>query len=68
MLALNINGDEQMQLLSEANYKIPYILEYVTKYMTINRGDMLLTGSPFWSKEPLKIGDKIKGTIKYDRR
>ena len=53
-------------MLFEANYKIPCIMEYIKKYMTINKGDILLTGSPFWSPEPLKAGDFIKGAISYD--
>lgn len=26
--------------------QIPYMLEYVSKYMTLNEGDMILTGTP----------------------
>ena len=67
-LNLSINGEEQTKMLYESVHKIPRILEHLTKYMTINKGDVLMTGSPFFNTLPLKAGDHISGRLFYDQR
>lgn len=52
----------------EQIWKIPHLLMNLTKTMTIQRGDILMTGSPFNNDEPLKPGDNISGRLIYDRR
>jgi len=67
-LQLAINGEEQEAMLFNAIWKVPHILEHLTKYMTIKKGDVLLTGSPFFNERPLKVGDHITGRVMYDHR
>lgn len=65
-LSLKVNNDEQVIFYQEANFKCPHIIEHVTKYTSINKGDILLTGSPFYNTTALKPGDVIEGACIYD--
>ena len=39
-------------------YGIPFLIEYLTGFATLNPGDLILTGSP-GGTEPLHPGDRI---------
>ena len=39
-------------------YKIPYLISFVSQYMTLEEGDMVLTGTPEGGA-PVKRGQKI---------
>lgn len=47
-------------------YDIPAQMEFVSKYMTLNPGDLFLTGTP--SIGPLKFNDKIEGYLLQDKK
>lgn len=44
-------------------YKIPYLIEFCSKYMTLNPGDMIITGTPS-GVGPIKYNDNIKAYLK----
>lgn len=41
------------------HFKIPEILKYITSLLTLNAGDMIITGSPPHGFGVLKEGDKV---------
>ncbi|MFX1408997.1 MAG: fumarylacetoacetate hydrolase family protein, partial [Promethearchaeota archaeon] len=43
-------------------FKIPEILEYLSKYITLNTGDIVATGTPS-GISPIKPGDTIEASI-----
>ena len=43
-------------------FQIPTLIEYISKYMTLNEGDMVLTGTPS-GVGPVQPGDYIYGQI-----
>jgi len=47
------------------HYKIGETLEYITKYVTLNPGDLILTGTPH-GIGPIKVGDNLKANLKQD--
>jgi acylpyruvate hydrolase len=49
----------------EMHFKIGDILEYITKYVTLNEGDLILTGTPE-GVGPIKVGDKLYGNLKQN--
>lgn len=46
-------------------FQIPTLIEYITKYMTLNKGDMIMTGTPS-GVGPVKGGDVVKAFLKQD--
>lgn len=46
-------------------FKIGETLEHLTKYVTLNEGDMILTGTPV-GIGPINVGDKLKGVLKQE--
>lgn len=44
------------------HYKIGEQLEYITKYVTLHHGDLILTGTP-QGVGPIEVGDKISANI-----
>ncbi len=44
-------------------FKIPQLIEHISKYMTLNQGDMILTGTPA-GVGPIHPGDFIQANIK----
>lgn len=65
-LWLDVNGDrKQTGNTSTMVFKIPYILAYVTRFMILEPGDIIATGTPpgvaLGMKEPqwLKVGDEV---------
>lgn len=43
-------------------FKIPELLSYLTDYITLVPGDLILTGTPS-GVGPVKIGDNLKANI-----
>ena len=43
-------------------FKIPTLIEYITKYMTLREGDMILTGTPS-GVGPVKAGDYVYASL-----
>jgi acylpyruvate hydrolase len=43
-------------------YKIGYMIEYVSKFFTLNPGDLFLTGTPS-GVGPLKENDKVEALL-----
>lgn len=46
-------------------FKIDDTLETITKYVTLNEGDLILTGTPA-GIGPISVGDKLKANLKQD--
>lgn len=44
-------------------YKIPDLLAYISTYMTLRPGDLVLTGTPH-GVGPIKRKDQLFGTLK----
>jgi acylpyruvate hydrolase len=44
-------------------YKIPDLLSYISEYMTLRPGDLVLTGTPH-GVGPIKVNDHLYGTLK----
>eukprot|EP00352_Strombidinopsis_acuminata_P004606 CAMPEP_0176371472 /NCGR_PEP_ID=MMETSP0126-20121128/24724_1 /TAXON_ID=141414 ORGANISM="Strombidinopsis acuminatum, Strain SPMC142" /NCGR_SAMPLE_ID=MMETSP0126 /ASSEMBLY_ACC=CAM_ASM_000229 /LENGTH=86 /DNA_ID=CAMNT_0017730947 /DNA_START=448 /DNA_END=708 /DNA_ORIENTATION=- len=66
MLELKINGEtKQKDLTGNMHFKIDEQLEYVSKYMTLNPGDVILTGTPE-GIAPMKEGDELVATMSQD--
>ncbi|XP_059083108.1 fumarylacetoacetate hydrolase domain-containing protein 1-like [Tigriopus californicus] len=43
-------------------FRVPYLISYISKYFTLNEGDLILTGTPA-GVGPVKSGDVIQGEI-----
>lgn len=62
-LNLAINGKTvQKDRTGNMHYKIEEIIEYVSKYVTVNEGDLILTGTPE-GVGPVRKGDRIDGKL-----
>lgn len=62
-ITLTVNGKVRQQSnTSEMIFPIPYIVSYLSKVMTLNPGDMILTGTPSGVGE-LNVRDEIAITI-----
>lgn len=46
------------------HFKIHEQLEYITKYMTLEAGDILMTGTPE-GLGPISEGDRLEATLTY---
>jgi len=65
-LTLSINGQiRQMDNTGNMHYKIGETLEFLTNYVTLNPGDLILTGTPH-GIGPIKVGDKLKADLKQE--
>jgi 2-keto-4-pentenoate hydratase/2-oxohepta-3-ene-1,7-dioic acid hydratase in catechol pathway len=42
--------------------KVPEMIEYISKYMTLNEGDLLFTGTPAGAGS-VQVGDRLVGTL-----
>lgn len=50
----------QRDLTGNMHFKIDDIISYVSKYITLNQGDLLLTGTPS-GVNSVKKGDHVEG-------
>ena len=66
---LSINNKVIIEQMSKnMHWDIPELVDYITRYMTISKGDMLLTGNltPMDDKPiMLDLGDKIYGSLVF---
>ena len=64
-LELTINGEvRQKDNTANMIFKIPEILEHISKYITLNEGDIIITGTPE-NVGPIKEGDLLSATCHY---
>jgi len=64
-LAIQLKVNEEIRQFSNTKhmlFKIPEILEYLSKYITLNTGDIVATGTPS-GISPIKPGDTIEASI-----
>lgn len=65
--SLNINGKQVQQgNSSDMIFNVDAIIAYVSKYFTLKRGDIILTGTPE-GVGPIKVGDKLEGFIEDEK-
>jgi acylpyruvate hydrolase len=57
------DGVRQQDNTGNMHYKIGDQLEYITRYVTLNPGDLILTGTPH-GIGPVAVGDRIHATLK----
>ena len=58
-----VNGEERQRAsTSELVFPIPMLLSYISQYMTLEPGDLVLTGTPS-GVGPLKAGDVVEVEI-----
>ena len=58
-----VNNDlRQIGSTSGMHFKIPEMLAYLSDYVTLFPGDLILTGTPE-GVGPVRIGDKLKANI-----
>lgn len=61
--SLTVNGEEkQAGNTSLMLYPIDEIISYVSKFITLKKGDIIFTGTPK-GVGPVKVGDNIKGFL-----
>jgi 2-keto-4-pentenoate hydratase/2-oxohepta-3-ene-1,7-dioic acid hydratase in catechol pathway len=62
-IQLRVNGEiRQMSNTKHMLFKIPQILEYITKFVKLERGDIVATGTPS-GISPVFPGDELEATI-----
>jgi 5-oxopent-3-ene-1,2,5-tricarboxylate decarboxylase/2-hydroxyhepta-2,4-diene-1,7-dioate isomerase len=62
-ILLKVNGEvRQLSNTKHMLFRIPQILEYVSKFVTLMRGDIIATGTPS-GISPVKPGDVIEASI-----
>jgi len=62
-IQLKVNGEiRQMSNTKHMLFKIPQILEYITKFVKLERGDIVATGTPS-GISPVQPGDELEATI-----
>lgn len=65
-LQLDVNGKtQQADSTSLMIFQIPYMLSSISSVMTLEAGDVVLTGTPK-GVGPVVPGDKVKATLTYD--
>lgn len=52
----------QRDFTGNMHYKIEDVIEYVSSFMTLNEGDLILTGTPE-GVGPVNVGDHVEGTL-----
>ena len=63
---LLVNGKtRQKDFTAEMHFKINNLVSYVSKFMTINEGDLLLTGTPM-GVGPVEQGDRVEAFVKFN--
>lgn len=67
-LLLKINGEtRQNDSTQNMNYKIPFLIEFCSSFMTLNEGDIILTGTPS-GVGPLLDGDYVEGFLLQEKQ
>jgi 2-keto-4-pentenoate hydratase/2-oxohepta-3-ene-1,7-dioic acid hydratase in catechol pathway len=72
LIQLDVNGEtRQLSNTKHLLFKIPQMLEYLSKYVTLKKGDIVATGTPS-GISPIQPGDVLEasiekiGTIKHE--
>jgi len=72
LIQLDVNGEtRQLSNTKHLLFKIPQMLEYLSKYITLKKGDIVATGTPS-GISPIQPGDVLEasiekiGTIKHE--
>jgi 2-keto-4-pentenoate hydratase/2-oxohepta-3-ene-1,7-dioic acid hydratase in catechol pathway len=65
--ALAVEGHVNNELRHKSNtreliFPVPYLVEYVTRFMTLNPGDVITTGTPS-GVGPLRPGDRVTVSV-----
>ena len=61
-----MNGKQrQRDFTAEMHFKINVLISYISKYMTINEGDLLLTGTPM-GVGPVEQGDRVEAFARFN--
>lgn len=47
------------------HFNIDFLISYISKHMTLNEGDLILTGTPM-GVGPVKPGDHVKAFAKFN--
>ena len=55
------NGNSKLMI-----YKIDFLIHYISKYVTLNKGDIIFTGTPK-GIGPVNVGDKLEGYIENEK-
>ena len=55
------NGNSKLMI-----YKIDFLIHYISKYVTLNKGDLIFTGTPK-GVGPVNVGDKLEGYIENEK-
>lgn len=64
---LKINGNQvQKGNSSDMIFKIDFLISHISKYFTLKKGDIILTGTPE-GVGPVKIGDHLEGYIETEK-
>jgi 2-keto-4-pentenoate hydratase/2-oxohepta-3-ene-1,7-dioic acid hydratase in catechol pathway len=59
-LVARVNGEEKQRATSDQMvFSIPFLLAFISQVMTLNEGDLVLTGTPA-GVGPLKAGDVVE--------
>lgn len=62
-ISLKVNGEEvQNENTSEMVFTVDQIIAYVSKYMHLKKGDLILTGTPP-GIGAINVGDKLEGFV-----
>lgn len=65
-LELLVNGKpRQKDFTAEMHFKINNLVSYISSFMTINDGDLLLTGTPM-GVGPVEQGDRVEAFVKFN--
>ena len=48
-------------------FQVPTLIEYISQYMTLHEGDMILTGTPS-GVGPVKHGDYLYATLTQEKK
>ena len=60
---LDVNGERrQTGKISDLIFPIPHLIHHVSKYFTLEPGDIMMTGTPA-GVGPIKPGDSLKGYL-----
>jgi len=55
------NGNSKLMI-----YKIDFLIHYISKYVTLNKGDLIFTRTPK-GVGPVNVGDKLEGYIENEK-
>jgi acylpyruvate hydrolase len=67
-LTLFINNQvRQQDNTGNMHYKIGETLEHLSHYVTLNKGDLILTGTPS-GIGPISVGDKLMAQLKQEEK